>query len=286
VGCVPIYIYPFALICLISLGVGIYESKNRKIAYIIFSLYLLINLFVTNCYPPDKRDFASSKTYYGFEKFYKDNPDAKIIATSGARFLKHYYKNKVIFEFDSEKMRGSFTRDYIALIYGREVADKINKNNAYQLITPLILNKYKNPDFEKYFVENVYNKLQKGEKVVFSFLSEDDFPFIEEYEKYSKILKTKSYLPKKPKTTIKNALDREYFDIDAAALALFIESYSYEYLIELLDKYFKRVKFEQYTRLDNDDFVKNFEDCSDKYSTLWLGQHAQKSWVFVTYQKQ
>ena len=59
-----------------------------------------------------------------------------------------------------------------------------------------------------------------------------------------------------------------------------------EYLIDLLEKYFKRTKIEQFVRTNNDDFVKIFEDSTNKYPTKSLATYANSSWVFVTYQKQ
>lgn len=285
-GFVPIYIYPFAIILLISMGAGVNTFKNKKLAIALFVIYIFINLFISNCYPPDKREYLAPKLYNCVEKFYKDNPDIKLLTTSGGRFVAKYYKNKTIFDFDSEKIKGSFGKKYISLVFGDNVAKKINKKNAYDIIVPLMIKKYRSTLFEDYFVKNVYDKLNHGEKIAFCFSAEEDNTFIDKYEEYMDWIQSKPYRYRLGKATIKEAMSDEINYIDTALLSQAIESYSYEYLINLLDKYFKRIKFEQYTRLPNDTWIKVYEDNSNTYSTLYLAQNANKSWIFVTYQKQ
>ena len=285
-GFVPIYMYPMAIILLASIGIGIDDFKHKKLAICLFIVYLFSNLFISNCYPPDKREYLTPKIYNCFEQFYSENKNAKVIATSGGRFLKKYYKNKDIFEFDNEKMRGNFQREYISLIYGKEIGEKINKKNAYDLIKPIILTRYRCPDFEKYFVENVYNKVNKGERVFLAFSAEDDTSFLEKYKNYSKWLKKMKYDYHLSKATIKEALSNDVDCVDTSILTQAMEGQSYEYLIDLLEKYFKRQGFVQYTRDNNDNWIKIFEDRTNKYSTLYLAQNATNSWIFVEYQKQ
>ena len=284
-GFISIYIYPFALISLISIGCGVLICNKRKIAIGVFVIYILINLSILNSYPADKRDFFRAKIYGCIEQYYKDNENVKLVVTSGGRFLKKYYKQKVIFDFDSEKINGVFQREYISLIFGKEVADKINKINAFELLKPLIINKYRNPDFEKYFIKNVYDKLQKNETVTLCFTGEENY-FLDKYDDYVLWLNKMPYNPHLSKADFKFALSDYETVMDTAVLGQIINSHSYEYLIDLFDKYFKRVKFEQYTKTNNDKWIKNFEDTTDTYSTLYLAQNTTKSWIFVTYKKE
>ena len=113
-----------------------------------------------------------------------------------------------------------------------------------------------------------------------------EFSFIEKYENYIQWLEDRPYNPYLSKADIKSALSDYDNYIDTAILTQIIASYSYEYLVNLLDKYFTRVKFEQYTKNNNDEWSKTYEDYSNTYSTLYLAQNATKSWIFVTYQKQ
>lgn len=283
-GMVPIYIYPFALICLISLGFGVGEFKNKKISALLFIIYIFINLFITNCYPPQKREFFKPKLYGAIEQYYINNEHAKLLVTSGGRFVKKYYKDKIIFDFDNEKISGIFGRKFISLVYGDEIGKKINKKNAYDLIIPLILKKYRSPEFEKYFVENVYNKLQKNDSIVICFTGEEN-NFINEHKNYIQWLENRPYNPHLSKANLKDGLADYDNYIDTGILSHIIASYSYEYLINMLEKYFTRVKFEQYTKTADDKWVKSFEDYSNNYSTLYLAQNATKSWIFVTYKK-
>ncbi len=283
-GFIPIYLYPLALILLILLGCG--AVSDKKINIFLFLVYITVNLFISNCYPPQKRDFSGIKPYFCFEEFLRANPNSKIIATSGGRFLKKYYKDRTIFDFDEEKMEGSFQKEYISLIFGDNVSGKIDKHNIFQIFKSLAESRYRSPEFEKYFIQNVYNKINKNEEIVFSFLAQEDSPFILKQDEYLQILKNKKYNPHLTKVNYNYMISDELNYINTDLLSYFIESYSYEYLIELMDKYFKRVKFEQYTRSDNDNYIKNYEDYSNNYSTLYLAQNANKSWIFVTYIKQ
>ena len=56
-------------------------------------------------------------------------------------------------------MGGLKGRKFIELVFGKEVAIKVNKNNAYDLISPLILNNYRDKAFEEYFIQNILHNL-------------------------------------------------------------------------------------------------------------------------------
>ena len=285
-GFVPIYLYALALILLVIAGVGFYHIKSKKIFSLLLGFYIFINLFITNCYPPQKRGIDRAKKFYCIEKYFRQNPNAALIVTEGGRFLKKYYKNEKIFDFDNEKMGGLKGRKYIELVFGSNVAKTINKNNAYGLISPLILNNHRDKAFEEFFIEKVYNKINKNETIVLAFFNDDNFPFLDEKNEYIKELKTLKYNPHLTESTIKKGLYTEPTELDTAIFSNIIATYSYEYLIDLLEKYFVRTKIEQFVRTNNDDFVKIFEDNTNKYATKLLATYANSSWVFITYQKQ
>ncbi len=285
-GFVPIYLYVLALILLVIAGIGFHNIKSKKIFSLLLGFYIFVNLFISNCYPPQKRGIEKAKKFYCIEKYFRQNPNTALIVTEDGRFIKKYYKNKKIFDFDNEKMGGLRGRKFIELVFGKEVAIKVNKNNAYDLISPLILNNYRDKAFEEYFIQNVYNNIDKNETVVLTFFNDENFPYLDEKTEYIKELKTLKYNPHLTESTIKKGLSTEPTELDTAIFSNIIATYSYEYLIDLLEKYFKRTKIEQFVRTNNDDFVKIFEDSTNKYPTKSLATYANSSWVFVTYQKQ
>ena len=282
-GLVPIYLFTFALNMLVCIGLGVINS-NKKTAIIMFSYLILVNLFITNCYPLEKRWFNKGKIYYVYEEYFKTHPNSTTIVTEGGRFLKGYYKNRNIIDFDKEKMSGMYKKDMMYLIFGEKI-NGINKKNAKDVLAPLILNHYRSHEFEEYFKKNVYDKLNKGEEIVFSFVSDDNSPFLANSIECEKALKTKPYKPILSKVTISEGLKEENDYIDTLELADILSSYNYEYLIDLMEKYFERIKFEQYTTDSKGNYIKTFEDYTEKYTTLWLAKNTSKSWIFVTYKK-
>ena len=285
-GAIPIYLFCFALNFLVTIGIGVSELKNKKIAYILFAYIIFANLMITNCYPPAKRELYGAKVHYCYEVFYKNHPeytDTPHIVTYSGRFLKEYYKDKNILDFDSEKMSGVHKRGFLPLIFGEDVLKGINKKNARDRLAPLILSHYRSPEFEKYFKKEIVDKTD--EYIIFSFFNDKDVPFIEDEKDYKKTLMLK-YRYHLAKATVDEAIEKTKVEIlNTYRLSDIIKSYSNDYLIDLLDKYFERVKFEQYTRTSNDDYKKVYDDTSNKYSTKWLAKNANKSWIFVIYKK-
>ena len=162
--------------------------------------------------------------------------------TMGGRFLEKYYNQKNIISFDYEQMEGSQDKKFIKLIYGDDTAKKANKYNIREFVKPIIENNIKNPDFEKYVTDNVISKLKPNQKAILAFNS-DTVPFIAFDDDIMKVLNSKKYSPHL--TGIMDLLDDEQ-KIYTSDVCDSITSYSNKYLIQILDKYLKRVKIEQY----------------------------------------
>ncbi|MBR2069619.1 MAG: glycosyltransferase family 39 protein [Candidatus Gastranaerophilales bacterium] len=245
-GFVPIYLYPCIIISLIVFASGINEKNISKY---LFGAYILLNLAIIGIYNTHENSFDQAKIFNNEIPYFNNANKYTLVATTGARFMEKYYDFNVI-SFDSEEMAGTYKSDVLKKIYDKN----INKKNAKDIILKTVKNNYKNPDFEAYFKEKLYNKIKNKENIVFCFEANENSPFIADFGSQNITYKT--------------------------------ENYSYEYLIELLEKYFKRVKFEQYSQTKNNIWEKIYEDNTNKYSTLYLAKNASRSWIFVHYQKQ
>lgn len=281
-GFIPIYLYPFGIITLISLGVGLSYIKNKKIALLCLIYLILAQIIIPNCYPPQKRGIEKAKIYYVFEEYLKNN-DKKThyIVTNGGRFLKNYYNSEKIIDFDSEKMKGSFKNEFVGYLFGEKIKNSANKANLANLIKEIILKDVKNPAFEEYFKKEVLEKINKNEKIVLCFYA-DEYPFLLNKDEIKNAY-NKNYYPHLSKATVKNAISDEII-FDSGYLSEIIMSYSNKYLIELLDKNFKKINVEQYQKTQNDKYIKTFEG-NTKENSLYLAQNSINGWIFITYQK-
>ena len=283
-GFVPIYIYPSGLILIVSALYGISKLKNKFIKTFLLGYMISAQLLISNVYPPHKREFGQIKAYYCFDKYIKshNNKNTHYLFTYGGRFLKLYYKDLSTFDFDSEKMKGSFRKELIKYFFDDEITKKINKINAYELVKPYILKNKKAPRFEKYFKENVLDKTKKGDKIVLAYIAEDA-PLLFRQDEIETYMNYK-YFPHLSKVNIKDSLS-EKEGLNAGYLSEMILTYTYGHLFDLLDKNYKLIKIEQYQRTTNDDYVKNWETDNFDKTTKWLAQNTITSCVFVTYQK-
>lgn len=281
-GLIPIYLYPFGIVILISLGAGFSYIKNKKIMLICLIYLFLAQIIIPNTYPSIKRGAEKAKIYYVFEEYFKNKDEnTHYIVTNGGRFLKKYYNSKKIIDFDSEKMKGSFKKEFISYLFGEKIANTANKNNFAILIKNIIFNDIKNPSFEEYFNKTVLNNINKGEKIILCFYA-DEYPFLLNKDEIKNAY-NKNYYPHLSKATIKNAISEEII-FDSGYLSEIIMSYSNKYLIELLDKNFEKINVEQYQKTQNDKYIKTFEG-NTKENSLYLAQNSINGWIFITYQK-
>lgn len=279
VGFVSLYVYPFGLIVFVICINSLSELKNKKMAYILFGYLIFIQLVITNCYPIEKRNEEQVKTYFGIETYLKENKKNTYIMTSGARFLKEYYKNENIFSFDFEHTGLSHDKTIAKMIYGEDFIKKVNRKNVKELITPIIKENKINQEFEKYITENLINKLKKGDTIIYVFNAELS-PFLLQDSELNNFL-NKKYTQKAggievfSNNTIKQA---EISDIST--------TFCNEHLIRILDKNFKRIKIEQYLRHKNGNYFK-YSDITDfNKNTQWIAKNALGGWIFITYVKQ
>ena len=286
VGFIPIYIYPVGLILIILTYISIEEIKNKKIKYSILIYLILVQLTITNYYPLEKRGIDKAKIYQCFDVYFKENNinnSTPIIMTNGARFLKYYYPNKNIIDFDNEKMGATNGRAFFELIFSKENSKIANKYNIKKIIAPYILNNKIDKDFEEYFNENVVKKIKKNETIILAF-NGDENPFIANKNDIIEVLNNPNYNPHLTVSNIKEGL-KENPTIDSGDMSEIILSYGYYNLINLLEKKFKRIKVEQYFYMPNEKYKKMVETTTNRYSTVYLAQNARFCWIFVTYQK-
>ena len=105
-------------------------------------------------------------------------------------------------------------------------------------------------------------------------------------ENIDKILNSKNYRPILTDAIKILDSDLEYENTNVSDMSDVVSSYSFKYLFEILDKNLKRTKIEQYIRTDDFDYVNNFTSDNMPQNTIWILQHANKGWVFITYVKQ
>lgn len=286
VGFIPIYIYPVGLILIILTFTSIEEIKNKKIKYFILIYLILSQLTITNYYPIKKRNIDKAKIYQVFDVYFKEHDikSTPIISTNGARFLKHYYNDKNIIDFDNEKMGATNGREFFELIFSKENSKIVNKYNIRKIISPYILNNKIDKGFEEYFNKNVLDKIKKNETIVFAF-NADENPFIPTKNEMIEVLNNPNYNPHLTISNIKEGLNPNPA-IDSGDISEVIMSYGYYNLINLLEKNFKRTKVEQYFYMPNQIYEKQAETSSNRQSTMFLAQNARFCWIFVTYQKQ
>lgn len=286
VGFIPIYIYPVGLILIILTFTSIEEIKNKKIKYFILIYLILSQLTITNYYPIEKRNIDKAKIYQVFDVYFKEHniKPTPIISTNGARFLKYYYNDKNIIDFDNEKMGATNGREFFELIFSKENSKIVNKYNIRKIISPYILNNKIDRDFEEYFNKNVLDKVKKNETIVFAF-NADENPFISTKNEMIEVLNNPNYNPHLTVSNIKEGLNPNPA-IDSGDISEVIMSFGYYNLINLLEKNFKRTKVEQYFYMPNQIYEKQAETSSNRQSTMFLAQNARFCWIFVTYQKQ
>ena len=64
-----------------------------------------------------------------------------------------------------------------------------------------------------------------------------------------------------------------------------IMSYSYQYLIELIDDNFKIINVQQYSPFVFNKWKMVYENENFNKNTMWLAKNVVNGWIFVTYEK-
>ena len=278
-GFIPLYIYPFGIILIISLGCGLNKIKNKSFFWIIFSYLILAQLIIPNYYPVQKRGIEKAKIYYCIDKYLKTkDKNTYFIATTGGRFIKEYYNNEKIINYDSEKLKGSFKKNMVELIFNKKLNSKTIKNE----IKEDILSNKESSNFKKHFDKTINNKLKINDKIILSFYA-DEYPILLTQSEI-KDAYLKKYYPHLSKATL-SSLTNDEIIFDKGYLSEIILTYSFNQLITQLEKNYKRIKIEQYQRTNNDNYIKTFETYNFEKNTQWLAENMIRGWVFITYQK-
>lgn len=278
-GFIPIYLYPFGIITFIALALGLESIKSKKISTLLISYLILAQLIIPNCYPIKKRGVEKAKIYYGFEKYIKQNQEQNVvyITTNGARFLKKYYKNENIIEFDDEKLSGKNGREFIGLFFNEEIKKLANKENFKNLIQEKVLNNDKNTNFEQYFNNNIL----KNEKIVLAFYA-DETPFLLQDREIKNILLNYKYFPHL--TRFEDVFNDKKI-LNSEILSKIVLTHAYKQLFADLEKNYRITKITQYAKTINNDYIKISEITNLNKSTLWIAQNGLLGWFFITYEK-
>ncbi len=286
-GLVTIYFYPFGLIFIILAASGTLNIKNNKMKLFMLCYLIIIQLIVSNVYPLSKRDAEKDKYFYCLEQYFQKetNKNKLYIMTAGGRFLKLYYKDKNIISFDYEQMGASHNHRFINMIYGSDFSKNVNKYNIQNEMKKVIKKSIKSTDFENYVRQNVIEKLEKNQELTVAIYT-DASPFILSEQNIGKILNSKNYRPIFTDAIKLLNTDLGYENTNISDMFDVVSSYSNIYLFEILDANLKRTKIEQYIRTEYFDYKKIFDEKNIPQSTIWIAQHANKGWVFITYVKQ
>lgn len=281
-GFIPLYLYPSGLIIVICALYGLC-CENKFFKILIF-LLISLQLLITNVYPPLKRD-NNNKIYCNTEQFFNEIDDkTPVILIDAGRFLKEYYKNKNIFALDYEELGLSHSRKYYDLIFKKYINSKVDKYNLKEKIEPVILNDLKSEEFEKYLFDNLISKLKKGDKIIFAFNS-DGSPFIYSDDEIKKYLLL-PYHPNLANSSLKFQLFDDYNNyLDIGLLSEIIQSYSNKLVIEIIEKYFKRIELKQYIRTSANTYLYNEKSLNYTDSTIDIARSNPLGWIFTTYEK-
>lgn len=279
-GVIPTYYFPSGLILLVILGCSIGGIENKKIRYLIFSYLVIIQLIIPNCFDIKKRDVDKIKIYSAPIEFIKaQDKNSAIITTVGGRFLKLYFKDRNIYDFDYEAMSGSFKRDYPKLIFNSDIKHS-NKKNILSTVKDEILKNRRNPAFEKY----VYDRLIKdNDRLILVFYS-DDASFIAPDKDLIATLNRDDYNYHLENSSLIYQLKTDDNEFNTIRMEDIIQSYSNKYLIEIIEKYYKRKNIKQY-RYNGEKWYLAFDTNDFSNSTLWIAQNALFGWFFIEYQK-
>lgn len=285
-GTISLYVFPFGVLFIILVGCGIYFVQNKNMQKFLLLYLILIQLIISNVYPISKRSSEKMKIFYcPIEYIKKVDDKTPILVTVGGRFLKEYFNKKNIYQFDNEQMGASHNKNFIKLIYGENVAKNANKKNIDKVFANEILNQNKSPKFQKYVVENIFSKIGKGQKMIFV-MNSDENPFIANDKYIKEILMRSDYnyhlADSRFMSLIKNK-DNDVFSI--LLMEDVIMSYSYKYLIEIIDENFKITNVQYYTPIGFDRWKMTYENKKFDKDTMWLAQNVLNGWIFVTYEK-
>ena len=284
-GYLPIYQFSSGLALIIISTFGLYSIKNKKLRAFLISYLVIAQLIITNAYPIEKRE--NKYKLFGNLDYEISKIDNKtpIMMFDAARFAKHYYKDKNIFDIDFEELEGSHSRKWIELIYGEKIAKNANAKNFKELIKPFIQEKKQSKKLEEFLLKEFMDKIKQKENFILIY-NTDGKIFRFSNEEINSLLEM-DYSHKKETSTLKyqlNKKDNEF--LTQSYLGEIVNSYSIKLIIEVIEKYFKAIKIEQFIQNDNGKYFKHFETSANSININDLMTKSTAGWIFVTYQKQ
>ena len=285
-GFISLYVFPFGILFIFVVGFGIYYVQNKKLRIFLLIYFILIQLVIPNSYPIAKRSPEKMKIFHcPMEYIKKIDNETPIIVTVGGRFLKEYFNDKNIFQFDNEQMGASHNKKFIKMIYGDNTVENTNKKNINKTFKDVILNDNKSFEFRKYVQENIFSKIKKGEKLVLV-MNSDENPFIADEKYIESVLSRNDYNYHLADSRFFSLIKNDKRDVFSILLMEdVIMSYSYRYLIDLIDEEFKIINVEHYIPVGFDNWQMAYQNKKFDKNTIWLAKNVINGWIFVTYQK-
>ena len=285
-GSISLYVFPFGILFIFLVGCGIDLIRSNKVRVFVLSYFVIAQLVIPNVYPLSNRSPEKIKLFDCPIKYIKNIDDkTPVIVTVGGRFLKEYFNNKNLYHFDNEQMGASHDKKFIRLIYGNEVVNKANKKNIDKVFAKVILNNLKKTEFKNYVNANIFSKIKKGEKMIF-IMNSDENSFIANEKYIIDKLSRNDYNYHLTDSRFFSLLKEENENLfSIMTMEDIIMSYSYQYLIELIDDNFKIINVQQYSPFVFNKWKMVYENENFNKNTMWLAKNVVNGWIFVTYEK-
>lgn len=153
----------YTLICLpfllLTVSAGIYLLKNKKLAYSVFSFFILINLLFTVFSPHSAAKMSRPDGQRRVAELFKDIPLKETDVVVFPRLEKMIDKyNTKKFKKYSMKKEFFYKRSMPALV-GEKEAATISMSNSEEVLKKYLLSENPPPEFESYVKERFFNEI-------------------------------------------------------------------------------------------------------------------------------
>lgn len=282
-GFVPLYAFSCGFVFIICSVIGLLKIQG-KIKYLLLGYIILAQLIIPNVYPVQKRE-VPYKNYANIDEYIeKIDNKTPILLIDAARFAKYYYNDKNIFPVDYEELKGSHSKKWFELAFGKEIIKKINKKNIKELLQEKIIENEINPELSNYLNNNLFSNIKKGEKLILIFdadgnrfvYSNDEIKeYIEKQYKYKLIDSSFMYQLNNNDSKILHQ-----YEIGEIAQSIITKE-----IIKEIEKKFIIYNLEQYIPIPMKNYKKESEFFYPNQSVIDFMTMPLEGWIFVTYQK-
>ncbi len=164
----PVYTYPFFFVCLIFLGLGIFQLKDK-----ILRSFIIVSLFLIQFLQPNLNSFdivlsRQTPTVNVFNQFieqYQITPYDVIIMPYLGKYARFYYKGLNFADIDYNELKTNSKKSVLKGLVSKD-AQKINKYSAKYYLEDFLLNYAPNDYLRQYFNDTVTDKLSNHGRII------------------------------------------------------------------------------------------------------------------------